>query len=496
VRLLTVTVATKGIRKGAYTRRMQVPSLRTDGVPRAQEAAAAARDRRAALSARLAGGPALIPAGRPRPRNYPANQYPFRASSHFLYFVGQSLPEAALWLDGDEQRLLLPEEDPLDVLWHGPGEAAAELGARSGLRVGRLKELPALAQGRQVATPPLALAEDRSLFGRLLGRAPETLGSAEEPDAALLEAIIALRLRHDGAALRELQRAATLSVEGHLAGMRATRPGLRESAVRAAMEAVFAREGCGTAYPSIVTRRGEVLHERRHDGVLAAGDLLLADVGAESEGGYAADITRVWPASGRFSPSQRALYLVVLEAQRAALEQVRPGARFRDVHLAAVRTLSEGLVALGILRGRPDQLVERGVHALFMPHGVGHLLGLDVHDMEDLGDRAGYAPGRARAVQFGLSYLRLDRDLAPGMVVTIEPGFYRIPALLERPEQVGLDLLDVDRARLSEFGDVRGIRIEDDVLVTEQGHEVLTAALPKQPDAVEAVMAEGAAGAG
>jgi Xaa-Pro aminopeptidase len=493
--LLTVTAATKRARKGAYTRCMQVPSLRTEGVPRAREGAAAARDRRAALSAALSGGPALIPAGRPRPRNYPANHYPFRASSHFLYFVGQSLPEAALWLDGEDQRLLLPEQDPLDVLWHGPDEAAAEL-AGNGLRVGRLSELPALAHGRQVATPPLTLAEDRSLFGRLLGRAPQTLGSDEEPDAALLEAIIALRLRHDAAALRELQRAATLSVEGHLAGMRATRSGLRESAVRAVMEAVFAREGCGTAYPSIVTRRGEVLHERRHDGILAAGDLLLADVGAESAGGYAADITRVWPASGRFSPSQRALYSVVLEAQRAALEQVRPGARFRDVHLAAARALSEGLVALGILRGRPDDLVERGVHALFMPHGVGHLLGLDVHDMEDLGDRAGYAPGRARAAQFGLSYLRLDRDLAPGMVVTIEPGFYRIPALLERPEQVGLDLLDVDMARLAEFGDVRGIRIEDDVLVTEQGHEVLTAALVKQPDAVEAVMAEGAAGAG
>jgi Xaa-Pro aminopeptidase len=462
---------------------MQVPSVR------APAAALAARERRTALCGRLGGQPALIPAGRARPRNYPANHYPFRASSHFLYFAGLSLPDAALWLDGDDQRLLLPEADPLDVLWHGSADDAAELAARSGLRIGRLDELPALARGREVLLPPLALAEDRALFGRLLGRAPEALGS--EADAALLEAIIALRLRHDGAALQELQRAATLSVEAHLAGMRATRPGLRESAVQAVMEAVFTREGCATAYPSIVTRRGEVLHERSHDGVLAAGDLLLADVGAESADGYAADITRTWPASGRFSPSQRALYLVVLEAQRAALALVKPGARFRDVHLAAARALSEGLVALGILRGRPDQLVERGVHALFMPHGVGHLLGLDVHDMEDLGDRAGYAPGRAREAQFGLSYLRLDRDLAPGMLVTIEPGFYRIPALLERPERVGLDLLDVDLARLAEFGDVRGVRIEDDVLVTEQGHEVLTAALPKHPDAVEAVMAEG-----
>jgi Xaa-Pro aminopeptidase len=477
--------------KAAYTARMQPSSARADGAARAPDALQAARGRRAALSERLAGAPALIPAGRPRPRNYPANHYPFRASSHFLYFVGLNLPEAALWIDGDDERLLLPETDPLDVLWHGPGDDAEQLAARCGLRCGALRELPALRGGRQVATPPLALADDRALLGELLTRTPHTLG-AEQVDSALLDAIIALRLCHDEAALHELRRAATLSVEAHLAGMRGTRPGLRESGVRALMEAAFTREGCATAYPSIVTRRGEVLHERRHDGVLTAGDLLLADVGAESEGGFAADITRVWPVSGRFSPSQRALYLVVLAAQRAALERVRPGTRFRDVHLAAASALTEGLLELGILRGRPAELVERGVHALFMPHGVGHLLGLDVHDMEDLGDRAGYAPGRDRSPQFGLSYLRLDRDLAPGMLVTIEPGFYQIPALLERPERVGLDLRDVDLARLSEFKDVRGIRIEDDVLVTEQRHEVLTAALPKLPDAVEAVMAEGA----
>jgi Xaa-Pro aminopeptidase len=452
--------------------------------------AEAARVRRAALAARLCGKPALIASGRPRPRNYLANSYPFRASSHFLYFVGLSLPEAALWLDGDDQRLLLPRADPLDVLWHGAGETAEQLHAVSGLRVGSIDALPELARGRLVASPPLLGAEDRALFGALLGRAPDAIGTSDEPDGPLLEAIIALRLCHDEVALRELGRAADLSVEAHLAGMRGTRPGLRESAVVAVMEAVFARQGFATAYPSIVTRRGEVLHNHRHDGMLAAGDLLLADVGAESDSGYAADITRVWPVSGRFSATQRELYLLVLEAQRVAINEVRPGARYRDVHMAAARALTEGLVAIGILRGSVDHLLERGVHALFMPHGIGHLLGLDVHDMEDLGDRAGYARGRSRATQFGLSYLRLDRDLLPGMLITIEPGFYRIPQLLERPAQVGLDLKSVDLARLAQFADVRGIRIEDDVLVTAQGHRVLTAALPKAPEAVEALVSE------
>jgi len=175
----------------------------------------------------------------------------------------------------------------------------------------------------------------------------------------------------------------------------------------------------------------------------------------------------------------------VLGAQKAALEQVKPGTRFLDVHRAAGRSLTEGLVALGILRGDPAELYELGAAALFFPHGVGHLLGLDVHDMEDLGDRAGYAPGRVRATSPGDRYLRLDRDLAPRMAVTIEPGFYRIERILGRPEEVGALEAHLDRGELEKFRDVRGIRIEDDVLVTDVGHEILTAAIPKSIDAIE-----------
>jgi Xaa-Pro aminopeptidase len=234
---------------------------------------------------------------------------------------------------------------------------------------------------------------------------------------------------------------------------------------------------------------GEVLHNTSYDGVLAAGDLLLADAGAEHQG-WASDVTRTWPVSGRFSGTQRAMYEIVLAANEAAIDLVRPGNRYRDVHLAAARVLTRGLVELGILSGDVDDLVVRGAHAVLFPHGVGHLLGLDVHDMEDLGDRAGYAPGRTRSDQFGLGYLRLDRDLQPGMVVTIEPGLYRIDALLadERIAEPWVRDGTLSMDALARFADTRGIRIEDDVLCTPTAPRVLTATIPKSVAQLEALV--------
>ncbi len=246
------------------------------------------------------------------------------------------------------------------------------------------------------------------------------------------------------------------------------------------------RRGCGTAYGPIVSVHGEVLHNETHLGRCAEGDLLLADVGAETASGYAGDVTRTWPVSGEFSPTQKAIYEVVLASEEAAIRQCTVGTRYRDVHLTASRVLCEGLIELGILKGRADDLVERGVHALFFPHGVGHLIGLDVHDMEDLGDRAGYGPGRERSTQFGLGYLRCDRDLESGMAVTIEPGFYQVPAILNDASRCAFAEEAIDRERLADFSDVRGIRIEDDVLITTDGPEVLTEGAAKTVAAVEA----------
>ncbi len=429
---------------------------------------------------------ALIPAGSPVGRNYPANTYPFRASSHFLYFVGLPLAGAAALLHEGRLRLFVEPPGPDDALWHGDAPSMAELADALGEEIAPLDALQGELRRLAVGTVPAPDAATRSAQRAWLGRELEV---RTEDDARVRAAIVELRLVHDDAALAELSRAAAATIGSHRRGMAVTRPGATEAEICAAMEAELASRGMGTAYGSIVTVHGEVLHNPFKLERLSAGELLLADVGAETEGGFAGDVTRTWPVSGRFSAAQRAIYDVVLSAQEAALEAARPGARFRDVHLAASRAIATGLVGIGVLRGDPEELVADRVDALFFPHGVGHLLGLDVHDMEDLGDEAGYPPGRARSPEPGLRYLRLDRDLAPGMVVTIEPGFYRIPALLAPGSP--LRARAGDRLRddvLARFGDVRGIRIEDDVLVTQTGAVRLTEALPRTASEVEALV--------
>ncbi len=448
--------------------------------------------RRALLAAHA--GPALIAAGQAKSRNYRANVFPFRATSHFLYLVGRPIEGAALWLHEGRSTLFTHPPDPEDALWHGPRPTLDALKGELGLDDARpLAELPRVveAAGREaVATLPPADATTAAWLSELCGRRVTANGgdALAGADAALADAMIRLRLTHDDAALAQLRYAGQISAEAHIAGMRATRVGGIEREVAAAMIAVLRRAGLEDAYGPIVTVKGEVLHARGHEHATMAGDLLLADVGGETPEGWAADITRTWPVSGTFSATQRAVYEVVLAAQLACIQAVRPGQSYRAVHELAKRHIVEGLVALGILRGELDGLLERGAAALFFPHGVGHLLGLDVHDMEDLGDRAGYAPGRQRSERFGDAYLRLDRELSKGMAVTIEPGFYQVPGILGDDALTGPLGDDLRRDVLAKFEDVRGIRIEDDVLVTDAGSEVLTDAVPKSPDAIEAIM--------
>jgi Xaa-Pro aminopeptidase len=445
-------------------------------------------ERRARLAAHLT-APALFVAGHSRPRNFQHNRFPFRAESHFLYLVGRSIEGAALLLTPNQATLFAPPADPEAELWTGPMPTLDDLAEDLGLEVRPVSELEDAGAVDAAALPPQDL-ESAVWLSDLLDRDldPGAGPELEGPDAALAEAMIAVRLQHDSAAIEQLRQAARVTELAHRAGMAKTRVGAREATVRAAMEAEIVAAGCSTAYGSIVTVHGEVLHNDRHDGVLGDHDLLLADVGAETPEGFAGDVTRTWPVAGAFSATQRALYEVVLASQLAAIEAVAPGVRYLDVHRRAGLVLVEGLLALGILRGEAQDLYARGAAALFFPHGVGHLLGLDVHDMEDLGDRAGYAPGRARAETRGDRYLRLDRELAPGMCITIEPGFYRIRRILEEPSEVGDLESALDRAALARFDDVRGIRIEDDVLVTATGHDVLSRGVPKSIAEVEAAM--------
>jgi len=449
-------------------------------------APAALAARRRALRERVS-GPVIVASGWARARNFPHNQYPFRAESHFLYLVGRPIEGAALVLDEAGERLYLPPDDPGSRLWHGPEPTADDWAKELGLEVlpiDSLAELPTAA-----TLPPQDPTAAAWLSSRLAR--PVVAGSGDRlvaQDVALAEALIALRLVHDAAAIDQLRQAAHVTARAHLAGLRATRPGLREAQVAAVMQAEITAQGMECSYEPIVTVHGEVLHVRHKRGVLEPHDLLLADVGAETPEGWAADVTRTWPVSGRFSPTQRDMYDAVLTAQAAALAKVVAGARYRDVHLASQRALLECLLGLGILRGSPEQLAEHHASALFYPHGVGHLLGLDVHDMEDLGDRAGYAPGRSRRPDPTSRFLRLDRELQAGMVVTIEPGFYQIPDLLAGVEPGGVLDRALDRGRLAQFSDVRGIRIEDDVLVTHAGYEILSRDVPKTVREIEAAM--------
>lgn len=446
--------------------------------------------RRARISNRLGEATALLAAGGSRPRTYAGNPYAFRAGSHFLYLVGVGLEDAMLVHAAGEWTLFMQPPADDDALWHGPTMTLDALSSELGIAIRPRSELETQLSGRRVMTLPSMDPATNARLSHLLGR-PVEIGVLPEVDGPLADALIAARLIHDEAAVREMRRAAEATAAAHLAGMRVTRPGILEGRVRAAMEAEFIARNMTCAYNPIVTVHGEVLHNHHHHHTLGPKDLLLADVGAESQGGFAGDVTRTWPVAGKFSPTQKDVYEVVLAAQRATVEAVRPGVRYRDLHLLSCRELARGLVALGILRGDPEELVADGVVMLLFPHGVGHVIGLDVHDMEDLGDRAGYAPGRTRAKEFGVRYLRLDRDLEPGMAVTIEPGIYFVPAILENEALTAKAGDRLVRSRLAAFADVRGIRIEDDVLVTAGEPEVFSAAVPKDVAAIEAEIGRG-----
>ncbi|WP_293127485.1 aminopeptidase P family protein [Microcoleus sp. bin38.metabat.b11b12b14.051] len=439
--------------------------------------------------------PVILWSGRSIPRNYPALVYPFRASSHFLYFAGLPLENAAIRLESGKLELFLDDADPSSTLWHGEMPKRAEIAERIGADAAwTMSELKVRSSSRaplttNAATIALQDSVIRLQQSQILDRPVAPSKTPTGIDLELTQAIISLRLSHDAASLVELRQAAAVTVAAHKAGMAATRTAKIEAGVRAAMESVIISENMTYAYPSIVTVQGEVLHSEHYHNPLQAGDLLLADVGAESSMGWAADVTRTWPVSGKFSPTQRAIYDIVLAAHDACIDKISPGVEYQDIHLLAARTMASGLVDLGILRGNVEELVEMDAHALFFVHGIGHLIGLDVHDMEDLGDLAGYAVGRTRSSRFGLGFLRLNRVLHPGMLVSIEPGFYQVPAILNNSETRAKYKDSVNWDHLEKFADVRGIRIEDDILVSAEGREVLTGKLPTKALEIEELVA-------
>jgi len=416
--------------------------------------------------------------------------YGFRAHDDHYYLCGARGPGQVLVLEPAEGwTLFAPEASQEDRVWHGATEPLDALGARVGIeRVRPLEELGAWL-GRRAGHPG-ALLGSRDILERPIGYglkpgALEALAFDADLSERLEARVHGARRCKDDVELTLLRAAAACSRAGHLAGLRAARPGVSERAVQVEIEAAFQRAGAERpAYGSIVAGgpNAAVLHATPGGRAFADGDLVLVDAGAEYEG-YDSDVTRTWPLGARFTASQRAIYELVLDVQRRAIEGVAPGVEYRELHLRASRDIAAGLVEFGLLRGDPDGLVEQDTHALFFPHGVGHMLGLATHDV------GGWVPGRERSDRPGLKYLRIDTPLQTGDVVTIEPGIYFVRALLcstelraKHRDAVNWDLADA----MLDWG---GVRIEDDVLVTAQGPQVLTHDIPKSVDELEALRA-------
>jgi len=428
-------------------------------------------------------------------RTYPANTYPFRQNSHFLYYAGLPDPDLAVLSIIDEGRDVL-FANPItmdDIVWSGQMPDAAERASRAGIaEAAPLADLPAaIARLRErgatihYLAPFQADAVDR--MARLLGVAREQVAAGQS--MPLKRAVVGHRLHKSEGEIAEIEDALAVTARMYALAMAMAEPGLREMEVAGAIQGIALASDRHQSFQPIVTVRGQILHNETYGGTLEAGQLLVVDAGAESPAGYASDITRVVPVSGRFSSVQRDLYDIVLAMQIGAIEGAGPGVSFVDLHLEAARTLVRGLVDIGLMKGDPDAAVEAGAHALFYPHGLGHMLGLDVHDMEDLGDIVGYGEGVERSTQFGLNFLRMGRRLEPGFVFTIEPGCYFIPALIDmwRGEGKHGDFIDYDQ--VEDCRDLGGIRIEDDVLVTREGRRVLGPPIPKTASDVEAAAA-------
>lgn len=436
-------------------------------------------------------------------RNYPANTYPFRADSNFLYFFERPEPGSAALFDPEDKSvtLFLPERTMGDALWHGEVESFEAVKLRSGvqrvLAVEQLEtHLQTIAKGRQLDAVAVADFKSTQRARHVTGQDLQFDDPTKVGRGEVLDAIAALRLKKGPEELAEMRKTAIVTHEAHVAAMKASKPGVKEELLAGLVEGAFARSGCVQAYGTILSVRGEVLHNHHHGNTLAAGDIVLLDAGAEGEAGYCSDVTRCWPVGGAFSPEGRDLYELVLKSEVHAIAQIKPGVRYRDLHLSACRVLAQGLVELGLLTGSADSLVEAGAHALFFPHGLGHQIGLDVHDLEAFGDRIHY-PARQRSPQFGLGYLRMDMDLAEGMVFSIEPGLYFVPAILRNPEfrskfkgQVNFEKAERYLAMNGGRG-FGGIRIEDDVVCTAGGSEVLTASIPKARLEIEALAGQG-----
>tara|TARA_B100001939_G_scaffold163093_1_gene140599 strand:+ start:1898 stop:3262 length:1365 start_codon:yes stop_codon:yes gene_type:complete len=444
-------------------------------------------ERRKHLATEMGDGLIVLAGNKPVPMNYPSNTLRFRQDSNFLYYCGLDYEDIALTIDCATGQSTLYGDDlsVSDIVWEGERTSVKKMAEQSGVdsfksssdlqkNIGARKDVHILPVYR----------DDQKFFLQSLLNVSEISSSK-----SLIACVIKQRSIKSDYELSEISSALEITSQMHSIAMRSTCDGLLEQEIVGLMEGYALQNGSRMAYPVIFTINGEILHSNVYDNVMKSGDLALNDSGAESPLHYASDITRTFPVSGRFTPIQKDIYDLVYEMQQTALEFCKPKTSYKDAHLAAAKKAVMGLTELGLMSGDPEEAVSKGAHALFFPHGLGHMLGLDVHDMEGLGeDLVGYDDKNQRSDQFGLAYLRFSKDLEPGFVLTVEPGIYFISHLIDQWKADNKLSEHINYAEVEKFKGFGGIRIEDNIAISDKGYSVLGPHIPKTTEEIEDIM--------
>ena len=454
-------------------------------------------NRRTTIAKQFNSGLLLFLGNSESPMNYLDNTYHFRQDSTFLYFFGIQEPGLAAVIDIDANQVILfgNEMSIDDIVWMGRQKTLSEKAGDCGLSEvrpttaleGYLKT--ARGKGAHIHFLPPYRADNTIKLAEWLELSP--LNIKDHASVSFIKAVVTQRSVKSDLELVELDKAASISADMHLLAMKMARPGMKESEIAAAIHHHALLEAGNIAYPIILTVNGQILHNHYHGNVLKEGDLVLNDSGAETAMGYAGDLTRTFPAGKTFSAKQKEVYNIVLQSYQQAVATLKPGTAYLDVHFKACLTLAEGLKELGLMKGDMEAAVRQGAHALFFQCGTGHMMGLDVHDMEDLGEQyVGYTDLMLKNTsQFGLKSLRLGKPLETGYVLTVEPGIYFIPELIDRWRNENQFAEFINYEKVEAYRDFGGIRVEDDFVITEEGSRMLGKPLAITTDEVEALRA-------
>lgn len=451
--------------------------------------------RRQKLIQSLSKGVVLLLGNVDSPMNYPSNTFHFRQDSSFLYFFGLDMPGLAgvLDIESGEEIIFGDDVDIDDIIWMGPQVSMAENAAKTGVSstrpfsdlTGYLSSV--IKSGRNIHFLPPYRGENKILLKELTGI--DINRQKDYASVELIKAIVALRSVKENCEIEEIEKACATGYDMHVTAMKMAVAGTWEQSIAGRIEGIAVAGGGMLSFPVILSQNGETLHNHDHSQVLANGRLMIVDAGAESGMHYACDFTRTIPVGGNFTQKQLDIYNTVLAANNRATELIRPGVTYLSVHMAAAEVIAAGLKDVGLMKGDVKEAVANGAHALFFPHGLGHMMGLDVHDMEDLGQiYVGFDDEIRPSKQFGTSALRMGRRLEPGFVITNEPGIYFIPALIDqwKAENKLADFINYDK--LEEYKTFGGIRLEDDILVTSNGSRILGKRVPILPSEIQQIV--------